>query len=516
MDSVPTRNHRRLFARRNGFTLGQSHQSLLFRATVRNAGAVASGSDRRVTTSESKSKRNTNIKRHSKKISKRGIPPSGWGVYIDSLRTFMARMDFFLQKQLSIYLYAYSHMNTKLCTHRPIDALKYNRYVDPSPHIGTLDKILEFQDILNSIRIPPSYHIHDRRGYEMKLDVINMLEEALVSTISHLHTKHISYPIKNTEQLFFVYTRSLRKSNTEEATLRLLLGYNKHASWMLDNPSATWRFDEIEHARSLFHLPKFLIKLRDSPNKISIDTQNHCILTKYLGPEQQHGKHLDLCSEKIAPMTLELTRCISYHYAMRKEGPKARAIFDAFFLKCDNSSVPLPPPSSRRSPLDICAFYRKVLRQGRGVGNDISDNNVSQYGPTLIEVDNTDGDKDDTGNTPNRSITHEERGDGREDFNKIPLNNNLLKADFQHLKGEQDDEDSMVTISNRSLARLIYIRAEASMTYPSDEEDMRREWWFLALKLYDAFIAEPQLRCRSDRICAGRAYGYRKMMMENR
>ncbi|KAJ8062748.1 hypothetical protein OCU04_008009 [Sclerotinia nivalis] len=523
MDSVPTRNHRRLFARRNGFTLEQSHKSLLFCATVRNAGAVASDSDRRIIISESKSKRNTNIKRHSKlgkqpdseKTSKRGIPSSWWRVYIASLKISAAKINSFLQKQLSIYLYTYSYMNIQLCTFCSIETFVSCDYIEPALHFGGFDKILEFQDILNLIRIPPNSRIHDHHTYEMKLDIINMLEETLVSTISHLHTKHISYPIKNTEQPFFVYTRSLRKSNTEKATLRLLLGYNEHASWMSDNLSATWRSDEIEHAGSLFHLPKLLIKLRDSPNKISLDTRDNRILTKYLKFEQRYGYHFDLCSEKIASMTFELTRCISYHYALRKEGTKACAIFDVFFPKCDSSLVPLPPLSSRHLPLDICAFYRKVLRQGRGVGNDTNNSNVSQYSSILTEVDNANGDKNDTKNTPNRTIIHEENKDRQEGFNKVPLDNNLFKTDFQHLKGEQDDEDSMVAISNKSLAHLIYICAEASMIYLSDEEDIR-QWWFLALKLYDAFLSEPLLKSRSDRICAGRAYGYREMMMENR
>ncbi|CAD6439932.1 e4dd224c-13fa-4708-a570-b05291d130ce [Sclerotinia trifoliorum] len=493
MDLMPTRNHRRLFARRNGFKLGHSKENLLLRT------AIISNNNHRITTSESKSNRKTDIKRHSKpkrqtkseRTDKRIFLYLGWKIYITSLKPSLSKHTFFLQKQLSIYLYAYSHINTQLCTPLPVETLESYRYIEPASCIDKYDQILEFQDILNSIEISPKHHIDDCYSPEMKLDIINKLEEVLVSTISHLHIKHISYPIKNTQQLFFVYNDSIfKRTKAEKQTFRLLLGYNEHASWVSDSLSSTWRSDEIEHARSLFRLPKVLSKLRDSPNRISVDAQDQHLLVEYLTSKGGHWKHFNLCSEKIAFMTPELTQCISFFYAERNENMKARVIFDAFFHKYNSSSVPLPPLSSRRSPLEICAFYRKILRQGQ---------------------DTMDGDKYKVTNTPSRSATHDEEEDG---LDKSPLNNDFLKADFRCLEGEQDEEDSITTISNKSLARLIYIRTQMITSHRSGREE-KLQWWFLALTLYDAFLSDTPPRSYEEYICAGDAHGYRRMMMEN-
>lgn len=492
---MPTRNHRRLFARRNGFKLGHSKENLLLRKTI------TSNNDHRITTSESKSNRNTDIKRRSKPkrqsnseiTDKRIFLHLGWKIYIASLKPSLSKNTFFLQKQLSIHLYAYSHINTQLCTPLPVEALESYRYIEPASCIDKYDQILEFKRILNLIEIPPKNYIDYRYSSKIKLDTINTLEEVLVSTISHLHIKHISYPVKNTHQLFFVYNNYIfKRTETEKQTFRLLLGYNEHTSWISDNLSSTWRSDEIEHARSLFRLPKVLIKLRDSPNKISLDAQDQHLLKEYLTSEERYEKHFDLCSEKIAFMTVELTQRISSFYAAGNENIKARVIFDAFFHKYNSSPVPLPPLSSRRSPREICAFYRKILRQGR---------------------DTMDGDKYEMTNTPSRSTTHDEKEDRREGLDKIPLNNDF-KADPQCLGGEQDEEDSMTTISNKSLARLIYVRTQMCSSRRSDFEE-KLQWWFLALTLYDAFLSDTPPRSYSEWICAGDAHGHRKRMMEN-
>ncbi|THV43840.1 hypothetical protein BGAL_0871g00020 [Botrytis galanthina] len=132
--------------------------------------------------------------------------------------------------------------NRGLCTNRAMEAPR----LLPGPEIYNLDEIMNFGGVFNKVE--------DSGISTANLDV---LEEILISTISFLHTKRISYPITDIDELHFVYSRPSLEGNEKRATLRLLLGPNKSASLISNtNDSSIILSKDIKQARSIFYFPK--------------------------------------------------------------------------------------------------------------------------------------------------------------------------------------------------------------------------------------------------------------------
>lgn len=139
--------------------------------------------------------------------------------------------------------------NRGICTHRPTEAAQEYPGILPGPNIDIFDEVMNLEEIFNGMYT-----------YGISTADFDLIEESLVSTISFLHSKGISYPVPDVYQLYFIYSCPNKERNKGKATLRLLLGPNKSASMISSsNDSSSALDNEIKQARSIFYYPKVFI-----------------------------------------------------------------------------------------------------------------------------------------------------------------------------------------------------------------------------------------------------------------
>ncbi|KAM0145611.1 hypothetical protein ACHAPG_011543, partial [Botrytis cinerea] len=319
----------------------------------------------------------------------------------------------------------------------------------PGPNIDIFDEVMNLEEIFNGMYT-----------YGISTADFDLIEESLVSTISFLHSKGISYPVPDVYQLYFIYSCPNKERNKGKATLRLLLGPNKSASMISSsNDSSSALDNEIKQARSIFYYPKLILKLCNSTTQITLGASDQDFLLENFKREDNicHD-FVDLCNDKIGNKMIQLTRLVSWNSCWRNGGHHCRKVIDDFFLWHNNdSTLSLPCKSCRCSPLTVCAFYRRILKQGY---QDIVDNEIICHcGP------------------------------------------------IESLKELQDEEDSRTTISNTNLIYIICIRAYASSSLTKDLNE-RRQWYTMGKLLYTTFLSHIIPESKLEKFFAGDCDGW--------
>ncbi|KAF7947886.1 hypothetical protein EAE96_008963 [Botrytis aclada] len=362
--------------------------------------------------------------------------PTNWGSYNRNMMKSVfspkrSKRRRHLQAQISILLFAYALNNPAVCTHRPMEASELYSRLFPGPEIHNLDEIMDVGGIIAT-----------KEDSGISTTDFDVLEEVLVSAISFLHTKNISYLISDIDELYFVYSHPRIGGNEERTTLRLLLGPNKSASLITNtNDSVTTLSNNIKEARSIFYFPKLIFKLSRSTIPIALDISDQdLLLENFKRQPNEYCHYANLCKYKIANKMYQLTRFSAEDFGLRNMGHECREVIDDYFLWQNNndSTLSLPCTSCRCSPLRLCAFYRKILKQGY--------------------QDNAD----------NEGVCHSE----------------LIGS----LEEQEDETDSRTTISNTDLTYIICLRAKASGSIYKDLGE-KRQWYAVGKLLYTTFLS---------------------------
>ncbi|KAI0116357.1 hypothetical protein GGR51DRAFT_574683 [Nemania sp. FL0031] len=184
------------------------------------------------------------------------------------------------------------------------------------------------------------------RGGVARLPYLEALEESLVDALQLLHSHSISFPVSAEE---IEFSRRWGDNWGDLKSLRLFFPHNKEASWASDRLPPTWKADQLSSARSIFFIPKLLVRLGDSSGPTLLDLATQQALTAYL--KENPTFHHDLYCLGVAPMTAELAHQMAHNLAIRNKTEKSRQVLESFF----GGPMPLPEPGT--SPHTICEVF---------------------------------------------------------------------------------------------------------------------------------------------------------------